>query len=249
MSKILLKAVGLVFALQLSVILSLYSQDTFEGYFESGNHAYDLGDYSKAIELYAEALEIGESMALHYNLAGAYFKSGMTARSVYHYTRALMLNPSNPEVVANLEFVRDAVGLAEADQPFVQWLAYRVNMNIWAVLAVLSFWLTLFLFCFPKMYGRDGVFNKSILGLSAVLFVFSAVALYGWYQEKDKAVVLANEVKLRVSPTSQGQVDRFMLGGSIVKVLESHGEYTRVAYGDDKIGWCETAALGFYFDS
>ena len=68
--------------------------------------AYVRGDYAQAIALYEELLEEGESSEVYYNLGNSYFKADNIGKSILNYERALLLNPGNSDIRANLDIAR-----------------------------------------------------------------------------------------------------------------------------------------------
>ena len=58
---------------------------------EQANEAYLANDYSKAAELYEQAIqENGQSAVAYYNLGNAYYRLNKTALSLLNYERALL---------------------------------------------------------------------------------------------------------------------------------------------------------------
>ena len=72
---------------------------------EIGDSAYVKGDYTIAIKNYETILTKGEAAEVYYNLGNSYYKSGDIARAILNYERALLLEPSNGDIRANLKMV------------------------------------------------------------------------------------------------------------------------------------------------
>jgi len=80
--------------------------------FESGNAAYSIGEYDKAIEIYRDIIaDEGSGAGLLYNLANSYAKKGQVGLAILNYERALKLSPSDPNTLGNLAKVRKDKGL------------------------------------------------------------------------------------------------------------------------------------------
>ena len=71
-----------------------------------GDSAYIRGDYAAAIEIYEALLRQGEAAELYYNLGNSYYKQEELGRAILNYERALLLQPGNADVQANLEIAR-----------------------------------------------------------------------------------------------------------------------------------------------
>ncbi len=78
-----------------------------ESRFTAGNDAYEKGDFERAAEIYREIASTGvRSAALHYNLGNALFKAGRLGEALLEYERAHLLDPGDPDVRDNLEYLR-----------------------------------------------------------------------------------------------------------------------------------------------
>ncbi|MGH8014953.1 MAG: tetratricopeptide repeat protein, partial [Candidatus Zixiibacteriota bacterium] len=96
----------------LSAILFAGAGTAQDNYFEMGNKYYEEGDFASAIKMYQKIESSGqESAVLYYNMGNAYFKNGDLGRAILYYHRAKRLNPSDPDIVNNLEFAGRFTGL------------------------------------------------------------------------------------------------------------------------------------------
>ena len=220
----------------------------FEQYFDAGNSECRREAYQSAVGEYQEALKIGSSEALHHNLSYAYFKTNNVGRSLYHNMKARLISPTDPDIVANLRFIREAAGLPELPFSWLQWLTYRASINTWGILAMLCFWFAIILAIFPRLYRNLSIYLRLIATVCSALLIVSVVALYGWHQERDKAIILDAEAALRVSPTEQSEIERYLPGGEIVEAIEFHGDYTKVLTSEGSRAWVKSNAVGLYFD-
>ena len=71
-----------------------------------GDSAYIKEDYAAAIQIYEALLKSGEASEVYYNLGNSYYKIGEIAKAVLNYERALLLQPGNSDIRANLEVAR-----------------------------------------------------------------------------------------------------------------------------------------------
>ena len=71
-----------------------------------GDSAYIKEDYAAAIQIYEALLKNGEASEVYYNLGNSYYKIGEIAKAVLNYDRALLLQPGNSDIRANLEVAR-----------------------------------------------------------------------------------------------------------------------------------------------
>lgn len=63
-------------------------------------------DYASAIQIYESLLTKGEAAEIYYNLGNSYYKTDDIAKAILNYERALLLQPGNADVRANLEIAR-----------------------------------------------------------------------------------------------------------------------------------------------
>ena len=68
--------------------------------------AYVQGDYEKAVNLYGKLVKQNPNAEVFYNLGCAYYRLDDIAHSVLWFERALKLDPSNKDVLFNLELAR-----------------------------------------------------------------------------------------------------------------------------------------------
>ncbi len=75
--------------------------------FAAANDAYGRGAYAEAVSAYEELRAAGFSTAaLHYNLGNALFKTGRLAPAIAAHERALRLSPRDPDIRANLDYLK-----------------------------------------------------------------------------------------------------------------------------------------------
>jgi tetratricopeptide (TPR) repeat protein len=83
------------------------SQTAAAGLYAEGNAFYRQNEFATARERYMAAVESGVRDArLFYNLGNACFKSDRLGEAVLWYERAQRLEPRDPDILANLRFVR-----------------------------------------------------------------------------------------------------------------------------------------------
>ena len=109
-----------------------------------GDSAYIKEDYTAAIQIYEALLKNGEAAEVYYNLGNSYYKIGEIAKAVLNYERALLLQPGNSDIRANLEVARaKTIDKVEAipEVFFVSWIKSLINImsvDAWATLGIIS---------------------------------------------------------------------------------------------------------------
>lgn len=220
------------------------------------NSAYELGDWTSAIEDYEEISSIGvESPHLYYNIGNSYYRQGDYAKAVLYYERSLKLDPSSEDTQFNLEHVN---GLLQDKIDVVpefflkEWfrnLSRTMSSDSWAwvslvLLAVTLILLLVFRLASSVAWRRTGFFT----GLVTLLMLIATLSFSAWqrndYLAHDEAVVMKAVTSVKSSPSSDNSTDLFILHeGTKVKVLETAGAWTNVSLADGRQGWMKTADI------
>src|SRR5262245_116432 len=121
-----------------------FAADDLAGDFDSANKLYAQGRFPEAAAAYEKLLQSGvSSPVIYFNLGNAFFKSGETGRAIAAFRQAGHLAPRDPDIQANLQFVRNQVQGPTHQPTFVdRWLG-RLTLNEWTVLASIAVWIWL----------------------------------------------------------------------------------------------------------
>jgi len=121
------------------------------GAFDTANKLYEQGKFPEAASAYEKIIGSGPvSPALYFNLGNALYKSDQIGRALAAYRQAERIAPRDPELRANLQFVRELV-----QNPTLQptrwqhWLG-SLTLNEWTVLTAVALWLWLALLTLPQ---------------------------------------------------------------------------------------------------
>jgi tetratricopeptide (TPR) repeat protein len=225
----------------------------------TANHLYDAGQYSQAAQGYQQLVDQGfVDSALFYNLGNAYFKQADYGRAILNYRRAEQLAPRDPDIKANLELARtQIVGQSQETETHEglfssvgRWTQQWLTVNELAI-AVLTVWV-LFVFLMiifshiPKATMlREGVaYLVIITGLVLIAGIVSLGSRVYLANTQPEAVVLAQEVNVTSGPGAHYVTEFTLHNGAEVRLLESRGNWTRLALADDKLqGWVPTTTL------
>jgi tetratricopeptide (TPR) repeat protein len=219
---------------------NLFAADTVTD-FSAANRLYAEGKFSEAANAYEKILETGaQSPALWFNDANAEFKAGNLGKAVAAYRQAALLSPHDPEIRANLQFVRNQVqGSTVRESRWQGWLG-QLTLNEWTLLTAGAFWLTFLLLAARQIRPALGAKLKSATSLFALLtFLFgAALALQvAEHFSKQTAVVVLPEVTARSGPFDEAQSAFTTRDGAELSVLDRHGGWVQVSDGAGKIGW------------
>jgi tetratricopeptide (TPR) repeat protein len=227
-----------------------------EEIFERANQLYQAGDYPAAVEAYQAVLAGGfESADLHYNLGNAHFKTGQLGRSILSWERALVLEPGDPDALANLELARSLI--ADAIEPLPRfWLLSAMSWwvdllpRLWLILVVGAGWLTLATGLITRVLARGPGPRRAGVGMAMagliVVVVFGtnlAVRELG-IGKAERAIILAEMVPVRSAPAADDDLTVFEVHeGTRVRIDQRTEEWAEIVLDDGKVGWIPVGVM------
>ena len=211
------------------------------GDFSAANKLYAEGKFADAAKSYEMILQTGaQSPALLFNCANAEFKSGHLGHAIAAYQKAAQLSPRDPEVRANLAFVRNQVqGATVRESRWQNWVG-TLTLNEGAVLTAVLLWLTFGLLIARQLRPALIPKLKNATQIFSVLTIFSAIVLglqAANHFSNGTAVVTAAEATARSGPFDEAQSAFTARDGAELRVLDRHDDWVQVANGAGKIGW------------
>ncbi|WP_276879367.1 tetratricopeptide repeat protein [Bacteroides heparinolyticus] len=214
-----------------------------------GDSAYMRNDYVSAIQIYENLLKKGEAAEVYYNLGNSYYKTDDIAKAILNYERALLLQPGNADIQANLEIARAKTVDKIVPVPeifFVMWTKSLINMlnvDAWAKLGIM-FFILLLVSCSLFFFSKQIIVKKVTFFAGCVWLVLvilsNAFAAQQKHQltERNDAIVLVPSVTVRSTPSESG-VGLFILHeGCKVEIKDnSMREWKEIRLEDGKVGW------------
>ena len=229
-------------------------QDQADAWWAEAQKAYQEERYADAIEQYEKINQSGlADEALYFNLANAYYKSNQVGNSIYYYEKALLINPKDEDVAANLAYAQKMT-LDQAATPLapildtamvrsiVQWNPSYLKYGAW-----LGMWLFV---TFAAIYRLGGTarlkkWGFALATLSAItgFLSFSAEYLRDHWTSKDQPAIVFGVVSVREAPAVSAP-ELFPLNeGTKVQVLEELDGWGHIALADGTQGWMELSGL------
>lgn len=215
--------------------------------FEAANRLYHQGRFAEAAAAYEAILASGHvSAALYFNLGNARFKAGQLGRALVAYRRASELSPRDPDVLANLQFVREQVNGPTLRPGRLDRALSRLSVNEWALLSAGAFWAALLLLTAGQVWPRARAALRwpVRLALAATLFFGSALSLV-WTRTATGtvAVVTVRETAARNGPFEESP-EAFRLGdGAELRVLDRREDWLQVSDGQRRPAWVKQEAV------
>lgn len=221
----------------------------------NGDSAYIKNDFATAIEVYESLLKNGEAADIYYNLGNSYYKAGEIAKAVLNYERALLMQPGNGDIRANLEVARSKTIDKIEPVPevfFVSWTKALINslgVDAWATIGIVSFILlivALYLFIFSKQ-----IMLKKIGFAAGIIFLIISVCtnLFASQQKerlinRSEAIVMNPSVTVRSTPSESGTSLFILHEGRKISIKDdSMKEWKEILLEDGKVGWIPASAI------
>jgi hypothetical protein len=219
----------------------VFAAEELAGAFDAANRLYEQGKFTEAVSAYEKIIQRGlVSPALYYNLGNASFKAGQTGRAIAAYRQATRMAPRDPELRANLQFVRNQIqGPTLRPGWWWRWLE-ALTLNEWTVLASAVFWIWLLLLILVQWRpGLKPGLRSSIRGggIATVLICLClAAVLYGSRLTR-AGVVVAEQATVHNGPLEESPGSFTLHDGAEVAVLDEKGGWLRVSAGNKRSGW------------
>ena len=239
------KLAVIAWLLALSASLGAPSDD-----FKAANRFYDAGQFAKAAAAYQEIEP--KTAHVYFNLGNAWFRQGKLGLAILNYERSRRLAPRDPDIIANLKFAQQKLGVDEVNTPsrvrerFLRSVIESRTMTEWSVYELVGLWLAVLAVAawifLPK--ARMGCLTACTVAFMG--FAVSAFALgYRVIDERTapQGVVVTVETAARFAPLPDSTV-HFRLGeGTKVVVREDRGPWLYVERADGQQGWVNAEAI------
>ena len=219
--------------------------------FKAANQLYDAGKFVEAAAAY-EKIE-PKTAHVFYNLGNAWFRQGKLGLAILNYERARRLAPRDPDILANLRFAEQRLGVDEVNTPpqavqrFLQSVVESRTPAEWSAYELAALWLAVLAvgacIYIPKM--RRGLLVIAVVGSAG--FAVSALAL-GHEVLADRAapqaVVVTTATEARFAPMPDSTVHFRIVEGTKVAIREDRGQWLFVERADGQQGWVTSEAIG-----
>jgi hypothetical protein len=196
-----------------------------------------------ALAVHSESEPAGFSAAGLYNLGNSYARMGKPGMAILNYERASLLAPGDPDVQANLRFVRESAHLpAEIPDCFdrIAGIASPFWFSWIGVLGLATVGASLIA---AQLSSRRRLMlgAATLLGLSMVgLTLSNAFVLW---PRLHQGVVIAAATPVRVSPVPMGDPLFSLPEGEKVRITAEHDGFALVETRTGRTGWISDSNL------
>ncbi len=234
----------LAWGLALCAVCWLTAAEPPEAAFDAANRHFEEGKYLDAVARFEAILRSGHtSAALHFNLGNAYFKLGEVGRSIAAYRAAARLAPRDPDIAANLQFVRRSVAGGPPPRPgWLSRLVGRLTLREWALLSTASLWLWMGVLIWRQRSPDPGPGSRrlAVAGAVATLLLGGLLGL-AWAELnwRQSAVVIVDDAILRHGPLAESPSLQTLHDGQELRVEDEKDDWLLVTGAARGPGWIQ----------
>jgi hypothetical protein len=185
----------------------------------------------------------GYSASSLYNLANAYARTGKPGLAVLNYERARLLDPTDPDIEANLRHVRETVGLPPEAQNAFHRVATIATPQVLSWLGLTGLLVAgagvLGRRLYPRHRGK--LLLTTVVGLSLCgVTVASAINLWPMVHS---GIVVTHDAPVRVSPVSMEEPVFTLPEATQVRMSSEHDGFILIQTSSGRTGWVPGANL------
>lgn len=212
--------------------------------FKSANQLYDAGKFTEAIAAY-EKIE-PKSAHIFYNLGNSCFRANQLGKAILNYERARRLAPRDPDILANLKFAEERLGVDAANaspkaiKRFLHSVVFSRTPNEWSgyeLAGLLATVIGIGLWVWLPSYRTVWM----TLSVAAFLCCAATAGLLAWrvadQRHTPEAIVLLKQADARFAPLTDATVHFKLAEGMRVAVREDRGQWLFVERADGQQGW------------
>jgi hypothetical protein len=193
--------------------------------------------------VHSESEPAGYSAAGLYNLANSYARAGRPGMAILNYERASLLAPGDPDIQANLRFVRAAANLP-AELPDTLDRVAKIASPFWmSWLGVLGLVIVGASVILAQLSSRHRLARAAaaVSGVTMIGLTFCSALALG--SRLHQGVVIAAATPVRVSPVPMGDPLFSLPEGEKVKITAEHQGFDLIETRAGRAGWIANSNL------
>jgi hypothetical protein len=183
----------------------------------------------------------GYSAANLYNLANSYARAGKPGMAVLNYERARLLAPNDPDVEANLQFVRSSAHLPPETRNTFDRVAGSANPALLAWLGVAGLIIVGACVLADRPLARHRRLRHAGILLSVCMVGLPLCNGIALWPKLRAGVVIAAGTPVRVSPVPMGDALFTLAEGETVKLAAEHEGFALIRTHSGRSGWVSKA--------
>ena len=181
-----------------------------------------------------------------YNLANSYARAGKPGLAVLSYERAALLAPDDPDINANLAYVRASAHVSMKPRNRFARIAQAMTMKptLVAWLGVMGIALVGMGLVARRVVSRFLWIPDCAVLLGLALIALTASNAMLLWPRMHEAVVLIDQTPVRVAPAPMGDAAFVLREAESVTITAEHEEFILIRTGGGLSGWVARANLG-----
>jgi hypothetical protein len=191
----------------------------------------------------AAAEQNGYSASALYNSANAYARAGKPGLAVLNYERASLLAPEDPDVDANLRFVRESAHVAAEPRRWIDRVVTVARPIVVAWLGVAGVLMLGAGLLAGLLAPRRRRTRRAALVVGAALVGFAVSNGLVLWPKLHEAVILTSAAPARASPVPMGDPLFTLPEAETVRIAAEHDDFVLVRTRAGRTGWVSRANL------
>jgi hypothetical protein len=179
-----------------------------------------------------------------YNLANSYARAGKPGLAVLSYERAALLAPDDPDINANLAYVRASAHVSMKPRGRFARLVQTVSPTLVAWLGVLGIAFVGMGLVARRVASRFLWIPGGAILLGVALIALTASNALLLWPQMHEAVILIDQTPARVSPAPMGDTAFVLREAESVTMTAEHEDFILIRTGGGLSGWVARANLG-----
>ena len=196
-----------------------------------------------AVQVHADSGPSGYSAADLYNLANSYARMGKPGMAILNYERARLLSANDPDIEANLRYVRTSAHLPVETRGSFDRVARIASPLLLSWMGAFGLGVVGASMIAAQLSPRHRLWRGGamLLGLSMLgLTICNGLALWPILHE---GVVITAATPVRVSPVPMGDPLFTLPEGETVKISAEHESFALIETRAGRTGWVADSNL------
>jgi hypothetical protein len=230
---------------------SCHAAEPFAVLWQKANAYYQQKQYDSAAACYEQiAAAQPNNEDVYYNLGNAYYRLNKVPQAILNYNRALAINPDDKLAADNLKLAQSRIGNVIQPEPEIFFLGWWHSVtrpdraNGLAIIALVLFILVI-LIRLTNKFRKNKPMPGAVAGWLFFIFIcFLSLAVMSAHNAMthDRGVVMEADVPLMNNQLS-GKPIMLVPEGTLIKIREQKGEWTRVSLPDGHTGWIQQSTI------
>jgi hypothetical protein len=196
-----------------------------------------------SVRVHSESEPAGYSAAGLYNLANSYARAGKPGMAILNYERASLLAPGDPDIEANLRFVRASAHLP-AETPDTLDRVAKIASPFWmSWFGVLGLVIVGACVIIAQLSSRHRLARGAVALLGATMVGLTLCSVLALGSRLREGVVIAAATPVRVSPVPMGDPLFLLPEGEKVKITAEHDGFDLIETRAGRAGWISNSSL------